>query len=81
MFSAMFLFLWKTGELCFAYGESLFSGLAFFSLVAVSCISVMMTFFTVIGGGVAMGVRHVVKKEQERLRGGGPQRRVRPHQD
>ncbi len=71
--------------MCFSYGENLISGLAFFGLVTLCCLSVVGTYIGLLGGGVAVGAKYVVQKEQERLAAGAERRRVqgsaRPHYD
>ncbi len=63
LISAMIIFLWRVGSLCFAYGESFFSGLAFFGLVATATVSVVSGYLGLLGGGVAVGVRHIARTE------------------
>jgi len=77
LISAMFIFLWNVGSLCYAYGEGLVSGVAFFLLVAVTCVSVVGSYLFALGGTVAAGATYVVKQEQRRLAAGGERRQQR----
>ncbi len=77
LISAMFIFLWNVGSLCYAYGEGLVSGVAFFLLVAVTCVSVVGSYLFALGGTVAVGANYVVKQEQRRLAAGGERRQQR----
>lgn len=75
LISAMFIFLWNVGSLCYLYGESLLSGVAFFALVAVTCVSVTATYLGAIGSVVTLGASAVLKEERKRLAAGGERRR------
>jgi len=75
LISAMCIFLYNVGTLTYAYGESLFSGVAFFLLVATTVVSVIFTYLGLLTGGVVVGTSYVLKKEQQRLAAGGEARR------
>lgn len=86
LISAMCFFLYRVGWLVYAYGENMFTGLVFFGLVVIAVLSVVGTYVGALGGTVLLGTRYVVRKEQERIAGGGERARVanngqqrRPH--
>ncbi len=76
MLSAMVFFLMNVASLIYSYGEGLASGFMFFGLVFCATMATVGSYLAVIGGTMTVGTRYVIKKEQERLEGGGRARKL-----
>jgi len=67
LMTALIFFMTSVGSLCYGYGESLFSGVAFFSLVFCAVCATFVSYMLLVGGVCAGGVYVVQKQEMKRL--------------